>query len=116
LLPCICVLQPELIHLYQTSSLAPIHLRILTSVLLRLLYLLLYITFFKFIYSHVYTLLGSFLPPALLRIPLPLTLFTSRQNLFCPFLQFCWREEICNNKKDKDFLLVEKRLAIQRDS
>jgi hypothetical protein len=38
LLPCTCVLQPELIHLYQTSSLLPGHLPILTSVILRLLY------------------------------------------------------------------------------
>jgi hypothetical protein len=42
LLPCTCVLQPELIHLYQTSSLLPGHLPILTAVILRLLYYLLY--------------------------------------------------------------------------
>jgi hypothetical protein len=44
--------------------------------------------------------------------PMPLT---SRQNLFCPFLQFCWREDISNNKKDKAFLLIEIRITIQRD-
>jgi hypothetical protein len=42
LLTCTCVLQPELIHLYQTSSLLPGHLPIVTSVILRLLYFLLY--------------------------------------------------------------------------
>jgi hypothetical protein len=40
---------------------------------------------------------------------------TSRQNLFCPLLQFCWREDISNNKKDIAFLLAEIRIAIQRD-
>jgi hypothetical protein len=38
LLPCTSVLQPELIHLNQTSSLVPSYLPILTSVILRLLY------------------------------------------------------------------------------
>jgi hypothetical protein len=38
-----------------------------------------------------------------------------RQNLFCPFLQFCWKIDISNNKKDKAFLLVEIWIAIQRD-
>jgi hypothetical protein len=42
LLLCTCVWQPELIHLYQISSLLPGHLPIVTSVSLRLLYLLLY--------------------------------------------------------------------------
>jgi hypothetical protein len=42
LLPCTCVLQPELIHLCQTSSLLPCHLPIVTSVSLRLLHSLLY--------------------------------------------------------------------------
>jgi hypothetical protein len=38
LLPYTCVLQPELNHLSQTSSLLPGHLPILTSVIFRLLY------------------------------------------------------------------------------
>jgi hypothetical protein len=42
LLPCTCVLQPELVPLYQTSSLLPGHLPIMTSVSLWLLYYLLY--------------------------------------------------------------------------
>jgi hypothetical protein len=38
--------------------------------------------------------------------PSPSTPFTSRQNLFCPLLQFCWKEDISNNKKDIALLLV----------
>jgi hypothetical protein len=38
LLPCTCVLQPALVHLYQTSSLLPGHLPIMASASLRLLY------------------------------------------------------------------------------
>jgi hypothetical protein len=33
LLPCTCVLQPEFVHLYQTSSLLLGHLPIVTSVI-----------------------------------------------------------------------------------
>jgi hypothetical protein len=33
-----------------------------------------------------------------------------------PYLYFCQREDISNNKKDKAFLLVDIRAAIQRDS
>jgi hypothetical protein len=72
--------------------------------------------FYFFIYSHVHTLFGPFLPPSPCPLPLRSTLLTSRQNLFCPLLQFCWRENISNNKKGKAFLLVEIRIAIQRDS
>jgi hypothetical protein len=42
LLPLTCVLQPTLVHLYQTSSLLPSPLSIGASASLRLLYLLLY--------------------------------------------------------------------------
>jgi hypothetical protein len=42
LLPCICVLQPILVHLYQTSSLLLGPLSIVASVSVRLLYSLLY--------------------------------------------------------------------------
>jgi hypothetical protein len=42
LLPRTNVLQPELVHLYQTSSLLPSHLPMVTSVSFRLLYKLLY--------------------------------------------------------------------------
>jgi hypothetical protein len=65
-----------------------------------------------FIYSYVHTLFGSFLPFPSSPLPLPPIPLASRQNLFCPFLQFCWREDISNNKEDKAFLLVEIRIAI----
>jgi hypothetical protein len=42
LLPCTCVLQSTLVHLYQTSSLLPGLLPIVASANLRLLYSLLY--------------------------------------------------------------------------
>jgi hypothetical protein len=42
LLPCTCVLQPPMVHLYQTSLLLPVPLPIGASASLRLLYLLLY--------------------------------------------------------------------------
>jgi hypothetical protein len=66
-----------------------------------------------FPYSYVHTLLGPFHLPALLP-SLPIILASS-QKMFCPFLQFCWRD-ISNNKKDIAFLLVEIRIAIQRAS
>jgi hypothetical protein len=62
--------------------------------------------FCLFIYSYVHTLLGSFLPPAPCPFPLPPIPLTSLRNLFCPFLQFCWREDINSNKNDIAFLLV----------
>jgi hypothetical protein len=50
------------------------------------------------------------LPPALCPHTCPSTTpsspLASRQNLFCLLLQFCWREDMSNNKKDKTFLLV----------
>jgi hypothetical protein len=60
--------------------------------------------FSLFIYSYVHTLFGPFLP---LHPP---------QNRFCILLQFWWREDISNNKKDIAFLLVEIRIAMSRDS
>jgi hypothetical protein len=82
---------------------------------------------YLFIYSYVHTLVGPSLPqlpttpssspppfpPAHPPLPIPLT---SRQILFCPLLQFCKRENIRDNKKDISFLLVEIKMAIQRDS
>jgi hypothetical protein len=67
-----------------------------------------YILFFVylFIYSYVHTLFGPSLPPAPGPFSLPPTCLTSRQNLSCPLLQFCWREDISDNKKDIAFLLV----------
>jgi hypothetical protein len=60
LLPCTCVFQPTLVHLYQTSSLLPSHLPIVASGRLRFLYSLLYsehinyiqiVGFLPFLYS-----------------------------------------------------------------
>jgi hypothetical protein len=48
----------------------------------------------------VQTLLGPSLPPAPHPFPLSPTPLTSSQNLFCPLLQFCQREDIRDNKKD----------------
>jgi hypothetical protein len=60
-----------------------------------------------FIYSHVHTLFGPSFPPAPpLATSFSPTPFASRQSLFYPLLQFCWREDTSNNKKDKAFLLV----------
>jgi hypothetical protein len=76
--------------------------------------IIIFIFFFSlFIYLYVFTLLGPFLPPTPHTHPLPPhpTWLPG-----CPFLQFCWREDISNNKKDIAFLLVEIRIAIQRDS
>jgi hypothetical protein len=48
-----------------------------------------------YIYLYVYALFWAPPHPA------------SRQNLFCPLvLQFCWRKNIKDNKKDMAFLLV----------
>jgi hypothetical protein len=43
LFPCTCVLQPHLVHLYQTSSLLPSPLPIVASASLTLIYILSYI-------------------------------------------------------------------------
>jgi hypothetical protein len=68
LLPCTCVLQPELIHLYQTSSLLPGPLPIEASVSLRLLYSFLY----REHINHIQVL--GFLPfPYLSRVHSPLS-------------------------------------------
>jgi hypothetical protein len=53
-------------------------------------------------------------PPCPLPTPSPPIPLSFMQNLFCPFFQFCWREDISNNKKIKAFLLVEIRIAKQR--
>jgi hypothetical protein len=54
----------------------------------------------------VHTLFRPSLPPAPTPALFPPTSFASRQNLFIPILQFCWREDIRDNKKDIAFLLV----------
>jgi hypothetical protein len=57
-----------------------------------------------FICAYIVWAISSPCPPPL---PFPLQCpLASRQNLFCPFLQFCWSEDISNNKKDIAILLV----------
>jgi hypothetical protein len=73
--------------------------------------------FFLFIYSHVHTLLGSFLPPALRPHPLsssPPPRFQAEHVLLLPLILLKRRHK--HSKKDKVVLLVELRTAIQRDS
>jgi hypothetical protein len=73
--------------------------------------------FFSFIHlfmcAHIVWAIFSPCSPFPTSPPTPLA---SKLSLFSPFLQFCWRVDISNNKKDKAFLLVEIRIAIQRDS
>jgi hypothetical protein len=52
----------------------------------------------------VHTFFRPFLPPT--PHSLPHTPLISRQNMFCPFPQFCWKQDINNNKKNRTFLLV----------
>jgi hypothetical protein len=67
-------------------------------------------TFFFSLFICAYIVWG-FSPP----YPCPLCL-TTCPHASKPFLQFCWRADISNNKKYIAFLLVEIRIAIQRDS
>jgi hypothetical protein len=68
----------------------PIYLRTCTMLFLNFF-------FCFFLYSLIYMCihcLGHLSPlPPILSLSL-----ASRQNLFCPYLQFCWREDISNNK------------------
>jgi hypothetical protein len=85
---------------------------------IRVLYILWALTFLKnflFIYSHVHTLFGPFLPSAPHSLPLPLTLPRFQGDPVLPLsLIFLKRRQSSN--KDKAFLLVERRTATQRDS
>jgi hypothetical protein len=54
-----------------------------------------------FICAYIVWTISHSCLPHLPQIPL-----ASRQNMFCPLLQFFWREDISNNKKDIVFLLV----------
>jgi hypothetical protein len=80
------------------------------------IYMNVYIYEYIYIYSYIHMCIHCLGHFSLLTPPLPSPPLSSRQNLFCAFLQFCWRVEINNNKKDKAFLLVEIWTAIQRDS
>jgi hypothetical protein len=77
-----------------------------------------FIYFFLFIYSHVHTLFWSFLPPAPPPPP-PLSpphppRFQAEPVLLLSLILLKRRHK--HNKEDKVFLLVEIRIAIQRDS
>jgi hypothetical protein len=63
--------------------------------------LIFFFTVYSFICMCIHSLghLSSLLPPP----PAPLA---SRKNLFCPLLQFCWQENITDNKKNVAFLLA----------
>jgi hypothetical protein len=80
---------------------------------LKTLFIYLFIfKFSKFIYSHVHTLFGPFLSPDPCPLP-PTPCFQAEPVL--PFSPILLRR-IRNNKRDKVFLLVKIRIAIQRDS
>jgi hypothetical protein len=68
---------------------------------------------FLFIYSHVHTLFGSILPPAPPHIPPP-PVVAGRNG--SPLSLIFLKRRHKHSKKDKAFLLVELRIAIQRDS
>jgi hypothetical protein len=84
---------------------------IISFFLFELFFLFIYF-YCLYIYSYVFTLFGSFLPPAPLRLP-PLL---SRPNVFCPLLKLCWRENIRGNKKDIAFLLAWDKDSYKRES
>jgi hypothetical protein len=71
--------------------------------------------FSLFIYSYVHTMIGPFLPP----VPAPpsssnLLRFQAQPVLPLPLILLKRRHK--HNKEDKVFLIVELRIAIQRDS
>jgi hypothetical protein len=79
LLPCTYVLQPTLLHLYQTSSLLPSPLPIVASASLRLLYSLLY----SELINHIQVL--GFLPfPYSSSVYSPLSVWPMANNILPP--------------------------------
>jgi hypothetical protein len=87
----------------------------LTQLWVSPLYLFIYL-YLLFIYSHVHTLFGSFLPPA----PFPHALLPSPpQFQAVPILSLSLillKKRHKHNKEDKAFLLVELGIAIQKYS
>jgi hypothetical protein len=71
--------------------------------------------FFLFIYSHVHTLFGSFLHPAPFPHPVPPSP-PQFQGPILPLSLFLLKKRHKHNEEDKAFLLVDLRIAIQRDS
>jgi hypothetical protein len=76
LLPCTCVLQPKLIHLYQISSLLPSPLSIVALVSLRFLHLLLYSEYI----SHI-QVLGLLPFPYSSRVHSPISVWPMSSNV-----------------------------------
>jgi hypothetical protein len=73
-------------------------------------------SFLKFIYSHVHTLFASFLPPAPLLPTSPATPLCIQAEPVLHLSLILLKRRHKHNKKDKVVLLVELRIAIQRDS
>jgi hypothetical protein len=79
--------------------------------------LLAFLLLLLFIYSHVHTLFGSFLPLTPLPHFLSPSPLSSRQVLFCLYHSLVLlKKRDKSNKEDKVFLLVELRAAIQKYS
>jgi hypothetical protein len=74
-----------------------------------------FFAFLKFIYSFVHTLFGPFLPPDPFSLSLPLTPSLPGRTCSALFSNFVEEKTQAIIKK-KAFLLVEIRIAIQRDS
>jgi hypothetical protein len=74
--------------------------------------------FSLFTYSHVHTLFGSFLLPDHCSLPTPShpTSPGFQAEPILPLTLILLKRRHKHNKKDKAFLLVEIRIAIQRDS
>jgi hypothetical protein len=62
--------------------------------------------FFKITYTLIHMCIHCLATSPPCPPPPPPTSLASRQNLFCPLLQFCWRENIRDNKKHITFLLA----------
>jgi hypothetical protein len=87
----------------------------LTFVVVGVLFFFFFIYLFIFIYSHLHTLFGSFLHPA----PLPHSASLLPQfhaDPVLPLSLILLNKWLKHNKEEKAFLLVELRIAIQRDS
>jgi hypothetical protein len=96
----LCSHSPFILALLPLSSLlVPCYKRFWKLEIVLFIYLFIY-------YSYVHTMLGSFLPPPLTPSPSPAHPLDTWQKLFCPYLWFCWWENISNNRKEQEFLLV----------
>jgi hypothetical protein len=73
-------------------------------------------SFLLFIYSHVHMLFESFIHPALLPHPFPPSPPQFQAGPVLPLSLILLKERHKHNKEDKVFLIVELRIAIQRDS